>query len=228
MLHGCGRNTTLQNNIKNAFKGHIDRRTFDALGMNQGLDKEYHECEYKNPYQRMTAKVSHCLYKLMKFHCPAVILNEYHDVLKELQMDIVDVLRYFANYSVVKDSLIVLLNALLCVYVRDLRWEPFVKDYHDYPFLMPCSQTKEAIIEAIDVLYDNDWFETQIKQVKERRSFKKKDDPFILIKDDLLRKLEGGQSKSIHLESVATLQALDSGNETLIAKLSHSKIGRVQ
>ena len=227
VLHGCGRNTTLQNNIKNAFKGHIDRRTFDALGMNQELDKEYHECEYKNPNQRMTAKVSHCLYKLMRFRCPAVILNEYHDVLKELQMDIVDVLRYFANYSAVKDSLIVLLNTLLCVYVRDLRWEPFVNDYHDYPFLMPCSQTKEAIIEAIDVLYDNDWFETQIKQVKERRSFKKKDDPFILIKDDLLRKLEGGQPKPIHLESVATLQALDSGNETLIAKLSYSKIGRV-
>ena len=165
----CNGDARLEHALHEAFDGRIDNATFKALRMNQ-VDMDYSRYEYKAASGRFIAKISHCIYKLKQFNCPVFILNEYVEVLSRLELRLPCMLAAFSEYESVKESVFVLLNALL---MREMSednkwWESILQNYSQYPFYSPVYHSKEEIEKAVDELIENGWYDSYVEKVKQR------------------------------------------------------------
>ncbi|KAM7453313.1 hypothetical protein BLSTO_05942 [Blastocystis sp. subtype 1] len=183
----CIGNPDLESVLQEAFDGRIDNATFRALRMNQ-VDMDYSRYEYNTPSGCFIAKVSHCIYKLKQFNCPVFILNEYMEVLSRLELRLPCMLAAFSEYESVKESVFVLLNALL---MREMSgdkkwWESILQNYSQYPFYSPVYHSREEIEEAIDDLIENGWYDSYVEKVKQK---KKKEEKYGELKEKLMNEL---------------------------------------
>ena len=211
-MRQCNNNQNLMSAIREAFDGKMDKRTYSALQLNR-IDMDYKPYDYSSATSRLIAMISHCLYKLKHFSCPVFIINEYCEVFNKLHLTLPCIITYFSEYETVKESLFVLLNALL---VKEMEasvdwWEGILDCYNKYPFYTPVLYSNEQIDGAIDVLMDNSWYDSCLEGVKRKDIEKKLKELQSLLTKELHRD-EEGDIRSISLLLPVIIKDIDSGN----------------
>lgn len=208
--------------LDEVFKGRMDGSMFKALRMNEE-DSRYSIWKYESEYGRLLVKASHLIYKLNTFNCPAIILNEYVDVLDCFKLQIRCILMHFTEFDAVKNHSIVLLNWLLMREMRDMKWEKNVCGYAQYPFQMTSSVTKEQYEDAIDALIVHQWYEYYVEGVSTRTEREKKN---IELKGLLMEEYSEETISSIPLASPGILKAIDT--TVGLEEYSYSQIAMVE
>ena len=147
----------LQTHLKSAFNGSIDLPLFEAFQWNVE-ERDYRIYAYSSEENKLIVQTSHFIYKLQHFHNYVFLLSEYSDVLKVIEIDIIDVLREFTAVQFLLPHILTLLNALLKREMKSMKWTNLLHDYCQYPFVMPVEVTKESVAEAIRQLIRRGWY----------------------------------------------------------------------
>ena len=167
-IFSCLDNEELIGYLKEAFADEmIDSVTYNSLNFNV-IETEDCEIDYNSPVNLLAVRTSHLIYKLKTFKNYPFILSEYADVLNQLKLNVVDLLKEFKCASILLPHLLTMLNVLLREKLKECEWERLLKDYSDYPFVTPLEVTQEEFGIAINILFTNNWYRTYRKSAESK------------------------------------------------------------